>query len=170
MSILYINSGKQDVPNKGDYLINAAHKLGLKNVMPINKMEESQYPPEYVLNVQPYAKNFRLGIKWVGAWEIDCLINREQMQWYWEKLDTVFMANRVDWLEKVPKKVRYLMQACDPDFYNFDIEQKYDMVQIGTMKDLAYWRDYGISDKDFINKESETYDIYNEVKDYLNLK
>lgn len=160
MSTLYINSGTQDVLTKKDYLLSAANSMGLKNVIAIEKMEASQYPPEYVLNVQPYARDFRVGTKWIGTWEIDCLINREQMQWYWDKVDTVFMANRVDWLEKVPKKVRYLMQACSPELYNFEINQKYDMVQIGSIKDLAYWRDYGISDKDYTLKESEKCDIY----------
>lgn len=160
MNVLYINNGKQDVLSKGDYLLSAAKKMGLTNVQAFGESIKLSSPPEYVLNVQPYAKNFKVGTKWVGSWEVDCLINREQMMWYWGKLDTVFMANRVDWLEMVPKKVRYLMQACDPDLYNFKVEQKYDMVQIGSVKDIAYWRDYGIRDDNYKYKESSDFDIY----------
>lgn len=159
MSILYLNSGKQDVLTKRDYLLSAANDMGLTNVRPIEDLAMAPNPPEYVLNIQPYAKIYRPGTKWSGVWEIDCLINREQMQWWWEQADTVFMANRVDWLEKVPKKVRYLMQACLPELYNFEVHQKYDFVQIGTMTDPAYYKDYNLPCS--IKKEQiAKFDIY----------
>ena len=160
MSILYLNSGKQDVLNKADYLLSMVNTLGITNIQPISNVEHSPLPPEYVLNIQPYSRNFRVGTKWTGVWEIDCLINRAQMQWYWKIADTIFMANRVDWLECPPKKVRYLMQACLPELYNFEVHQQYDLVQIGTMRDEAYFKDYGIPDEAKTKAGRDVYDIY----------
>ena len=159
MSTLYLNSGKQDILTKKDYLLSAANSLGLKNVRPIEEVAQSPNPPEYVLNIQPYAKIYRPGTKWTGVWEIDCLINREQMQWWWNQTDTVFLANRVDWLEKVPKKVRYLMQGCLPELYNFEVNQKYDFVQIGTMTDPAYFKDYKLPSS-VEKRQIDKFDIY----------
>jgi len=165
MNILYINSDKQDVLNKGEYLVSTARQLGMNNIRWISELRQSPNPPEYVLNIQPYSKNFRVGTKWTGVWEIDCLINRERMQWYWRIADTIFLANRIDWLKEVPKKVRYLMQACDPSLYTFDIKQKYDLVQIGTMSDEAYFKDFGYSSLELEKVPLEKYDIYKTRRD-----
>lgn len=160
MSILYLNAGKQDVLTKRDYLLSATQSLNIKNVLPIESCATSPTPPEYVLNIQPYAHCYRPGTKWTGVYEVDCLINRDQMRWWWEQAHTIFLANRFDWLEVKPKKVRYLMQACLPELYDFEIHQKYDMVQIGTMCDLAYFKDYGHKDESKIKTIQDKYDIY----------
>ncbi len=136
MNVLYLNSSKQDILTKHDYLLRAAKRLGFKNVISY----EGQENPEYVLNIQPYHTCFVKGSKWTGVWEIDCLVKRFRMTRYWQRVDTIFVANFIEPVDLIDN-VHVLFQACDLELYKKKIKPKYDFVLIGTTTDDSYARD-----------------------------
>lgn len=137
---LFLNCQTNEGPafTKKDYLLYAANKLGIKDV--VNYVDEKD--PEYVLNIEPYG-SFVKGSKWTGIWEIDLLMDRTEMKEEdWEQADTVFTAISTipERMKKFKDKTRLLFQACEPDFHKYDpsIERKYDFVLAGTQTLFIY--------------------------------
>jgi len=151
---LYLNSS-DSLTNKKYYLLRAAEKLGINVVA-----STPQTLPEnvdYSLNIEPYER-FIPGNKWTGIWEIDLLLDRQDMnEINWQLADTVFIAvNTIpDRLKKFKSKTRLLFQACDPDLYKTKVIPEYDVVFSGSMHSPVY---------------SERERIYNIVKEFCNYK
>ena len=137
---LYLNCQTNEGPayTKKDYLLHAAVKLGIKDV--VNYVDEKD--PEYVLNIEPYS-TFVKGSKWTGIWEIDLLMDRVEMkEENWEQADVIFTAISTipERMEKFRDKTHLLFQACEPDFHKYDstIDRKYDFVLAGTQTLFIY--------------------------------
>lgn len=130
MKKLFLNCLDNEVTmNKKNYLLRAAERLGITNVVDI-KRREGDEPTDYILNIEPYT--FLKGYKWTGVWEIDVLCDRQVMGPNWAFCDDIFIAvstlpNR---LKQGYKNVRLLLQACDKDLHkrNDKIAVDFDMV------------------------------------------
>lgn len=123
---------------KKDYLLYAANKLGINNIVDY----QGEKDVEYVLNIEPYS-TFVKGTKWTGIWEIDLLMDRLEMkEENWEVADTIFIAISTipKRMEKFRDKTKLLFQACEPDFHKYDptIDKKYDFVLAGTQTLFIY--------------------------------
>jgi len=131
---LFINSTKSVVTfNKQDYLLRAAERLGLDNVLPL----ENELNPMCVLNVEPYDKFIR-GTKWTGIWEIDLLCDRAETNLSdWLVANKVFIAvsKYSSRLNGAAHKTELLFQAIDPQIHKRieSIPQEYDFVCCGSL-------------------------------------
>lgn len=130
---IYINAMNNETTwNKKNYLLHAAERVGLDDVfVPYERGEM-----EYVLNVEPFF-NFVKGSKWTGIWEIDLMLDRQDMSLSnWIASDTVFIANNnlPDRMKAYQGERITLWQACSPDIHKRikEIPQAYDFVFSGT--------------------------------------
>ena len=141
--ILWLNCVNNDKTyTKKNYLLDAADRLGFnssssKFIIADYDGFSLQTPPGYVLNIEPF-KTFVKGEKWTGIWEIDLVLNRDEVSMSdWGQCDDVFIANST-----VPEKYKdfkhlcqLLFQACDPIIHRRieDITPKYDFVFSGSI-------------------------------------
>lgn len=137
---LYAEGNPYGIYNKKDFLLRAAERLGLYNVIELTLPLHDT--PEYVLNIEPYNDNFFKGTKWTGSWEIDCLLKRQERTRHWDQIDTVFLANQTS-LYPIGGKFQLLFQACDPYLYDFSIQPETDFVLAGSISDVYYYKDWG---------------------------
>ncbi len=111
---------------KGFYLERAAKRLGIK-------LEDDGR----VLNIEPY--KFKKGEKWTGIWEIDLLLDREEMsEENWNCADTIFTA-----ISAVPPrlqkfKTQLLFQASDPELHQRKPDPQYDVIFSGSSEHPCY--------------------------------
>ena len=128
---LNCNSKAEGSFTKDIYLLRAAKRLGITNVL---KYEPTKEPPEYVLNIEPYGP-FMTGSIWTGIWEIDLLMSRPLERVNYERANHIFCAiNHVPTqIKEHSEKTVLLYQACDPEIHHpYKVEKKYDVVFYGS--------------------------------------
>lgn len=137
MITLYLHANHNEVAfTKKDYLLRAAERLGLGDYV-INYSEHSGIVPEYVLNIEPY--NYLVtGSKWTGLWEIDVMLDRQEMNLdRWINSDTVFVANNSypERMKSFHGNLVTMFQACDPFLHKRipSIPQNFDFVFAGSV-------------------------------------
>lgn len=135
---LYLNCESNHVTDtKKEYLLRAAERLRL-DVAPWTPQIGAD--AEYILNIEPYL--FKKGSKWTGIWEIDVLLDRQQMGPDWPQADRVFLAVSTlpERLKKDQDKCRVMFQACDPQIHKRqpNIKVEYDVTFAGAMHDPVY--------------------------------
>jgi len=131
---LYLNACHNDITwNKKNYLLHAAEKMGLGDV--VVPYEHGEV--DYVLNIEPFF-NFVKGNKFTSIWEIDVMFDRAEMSVSnWVACDTVFVANSnlPDRMKSFHGELITMFQACEPDMHKRvpGHEKKYDFVFSGSM-------------------------------------
>jgi len=142
---LFLNSIDNEVTwNKKRYLLEAAKRLGITDVIDINSRIADE-PTDFILNIEPYS--FIRGNKWTGIWDIDLLCDRPQTGIEWPDVDVVFLAVPTipKRLEHLRHKTQLLFQACDPTFHKRVGEIEADFVGCGTI-------DHQHTERDRLNK------------------
>lgn len=151
---LYINCDSNGVTyTKKEYLLKAAERLRL-DVQPWTPQIGAE--ADYILNIEPFV--FKRGKKWTGIWEIDVLLDRQEMsESNWVLADRIFIAVSTlpKRLEKFREKTRVLLQASDPTIHKRlpEIKPEYDVVFAGAMHSPIY---------------TERERIYNQLKTFCN--
>lgn len=136
---LYLNCTDNNITfNKKNYLLRAAKRLGMDDVVNYNGEEK----PECVLNIEPFTE-FVKGTTWTGVWEIDCLLDRVQMKLDdWIASDMVFLANSFypARMNAYQGEKQFMFQAADPVLHRriASIDQDFDFVFAGSAESGIY--------------------------------
>jgi len=152
--------------NKKNYLMNA---LCPGNVELVSWTPQIGAEAEYLLNIEPYT--FKQGKKWTGVWEIDLLLDRQEMsETNWALSDTIFTAISTipDRLQKYKDKTRLLFQAVDPTIHKvYDVPKECDIAFSGDMHSPVYTereRVYNILKKNYNFKGFDKTNTANYIK------